>query len=385
MSLIFQALSWTSGDTGTSNDDESDNEGSRKEEEQEVRYRVGMFGKTRDGRSVHLQVLYQPYFYVEIKPGKSSRVIVSRLEERLGDGLVRSRSKVSQHIRLFGFTNGEKGAFLKLVFVSHKAFRHAAWMCKNDLKVQTYESNVDPLLRFMHDAGIKAAGWVEVDDGCYDELMEETTFCDLEYGCSHSDLHVPEEEQSGVAPFVLASFDIETYSHDGSFPQPEEEPNVVFQIATTFQRLGDDAPYMRHLANLGGCEDIEGVQIDRCDDEMDVLLSWAHVIRNEQTDVLVGYNIWGFDMVRHRLCNNTLEVSRMVSPDMHFTADDVRQGLLELLGDPDAVRKRQKNMAAVNEAVQEASRRLADARRNICTKEATSSGTETNGGMSSGN
>lgn len=44
MSLIFQALSWTSGDVGGGEDDDSDRENVGEGEEEEVRYRVGMFG-----------------------------------------------------------------------------------------------------------------------------------------------------------------------------------------------------------------------------------------------------------------------------------------------------------------------------------------------------
>ncbi len=293
MCLTFQVLSWTAGDTGDADDDQPSSSDQSNPVEQ---YRVGMFGKTIDGQSVYLQTPFEPYFFVELTAGKSSRVIISQLEDRVGETLVKNKCGVSQGVKLYGFTNGEKRPFLKLVFVTHKAFRQGVWLCKNKLKLQTYESNVDPLLRFMHDADIQAAGWLEVEDGCYEEVMEETTFCDREYSCEHADIH--RSEQLGIAPFVMASFDIETYSHDGSFPQPEEEPNVIFQIATTYQRLGEEQPYMRHLANIGGCDDIEGVSVDRCEDEMGVLLSWAETVKREQTDVLIGYNISNFDIVR---------------------------------------------------------------------------------------
>lgn len=92
-----------------------------------------------------------------------------------------------------------------------------------------------------------------------------------------------------------ASYDIETYSHDGSFPQPEEEANVVFQIATTFQRLGESEPYHRHLATLGGCDDIEGVTVECCEDEMAVMLAWRNEIHHQNADALIGYNTSGFD------------------------------------------------------------------------------------------
>lgn len=96
---------------------------------------------------------------------------------------------------------------------------------------------------------------------------------------------------------MQASYDIEVYSHDNSFPQPEEQANCVIQIATTFQRLGEEEPYYQHLVNLGGCSDIEGVDVVRCADEMEVLLEWRNAIHAQQADVLIGYNTFGFDCV----------------------------------------------------------------------------------------
>lgn len=297
--LVFQVLSWTSGDSDACKpEDGSDQEDPMQTDQQqeEVVYRVGMFGKTADGQSVYLQSDFEPYFFVEVPRGKSSRVILSQLQDELKEGsLVAHKCEPVQRIKLFGFTNGEQKVFLRVVCANFKAFKLAAWVCTNKLHIQTYESNVDPMLRFMHDAELSAAGWVCVEEDALDDLEDETTVCDLEYSCDFSSIHP--SSQTGVAPLVVASFDIETYSHDDSFPQPEEEANVVFQIATTFQRLGEDGPYLRHLLTLGPCDAIPGVEIDICTEEIDLLAGWSRVLRREQADVVLGYNTSGFDMV----------------------------------------------------------------------------------------
>ena len=70
--------------------------------------------------------------------------------------------------------------------------------------------------------------------------------------------------------------------------------NVTF-IGSTFLRYGEDKPYLNHCIALGTCDDVENAQIERCKTEKDVLLQWAKVIQKEDPDIVIGYNIFGFD------------------------------------------------------------------------------------------
>ena len=125
--------------------------------------------------------------------------------------------------------------------------------------------------------------------------IEHTTYCDIE-------IYVPQwrdvkhDPTPGIAPLIQASFDIETYSYDGSFPDPNEERCPCIQIATTLQRFGEKEPYKRHLISLGTCDPIEGVDVIECKTEKKVLETWSKLIREEDVDIMIGYNIWGFDL-----------------------------------------------------------------------------------------
>jgi DNA polymerase elongation subunit (family B) len=70
--------------------------------------------------------------------------------------------------------------------------------------------------------------------------------------------------------------------------------NVTF-IGSTFLRYGDDKPYLNHCIALGSCDDVENAHIERCTTEKDVLLQWAKIIQKEDPDIVIGYNIFGFD------------------------------------------------------------------------------------------
>jgi DNA polymerase delta subunit 1 len=94
---------------------------------------------------------------------------------------------------------------------------------------------------------------------------------------------------------VIASFDIECASEDGSFPDPKRKGDVVFQIATTFQRFGEREPYLRHLCNFGDCDPLEGIELVCVKSEADLIRRWTAVLRREDADVMVAWNSNGFD------------------------------------------------------------------------------------------
>ena len=78
---------------------------------------------------------------------------------------------------------------------------------------------------------------------------------------------------------------------------PELEGDKVTFIGSTFWKVGDDKPYFNHGVCLNTCTDYGGdeIKIVPCETEKDVLLEWTNMIQEEQPDVIIGYNIFGFD------------------------------------------------------------------------------------------
>ena len=80
---------------------------------------------------------------------------------------------------------------------------------------------------------------------------------------------------------------------------PALEGDKVTFIGSTFMIVGEKGPYLNHGVCLGNCNDIEmkhsDVEIVCCEDEEDVLLEWSEIIKREKPDVIIGYNIFGFD------------------------------------------------------------------------------------------
>jgi DNA polymerase elongation subunit (family B) len=81
--------------------------------------------------------------------------------------------------------------------------------------------------------------------------------------------------------------------HESGFPKLEGD-KVTF-IGSTFMRYGDVEPYLNHCVVLGSCDPVEGALIETVDEEVDLLMRWTQVIQKENPDIIIGYNIFGFD------------------------------------------------------------------------------------------
>ena len=84
-----------------------------------------------------------------------------------------------------------------------------------------------------------------------------------------------------------------TLSLDTYFPKLEGD-KVTF-IGSTFMMLGEKQPYKNHCVVLNSCSNVKDVEIECYDKESEVLTAWARLIQTENPDIIIGYNIFGFD------------------------------------------------------------------------------------------
>ena len=82
-------------------------------------------------------------------------------------------------------------------------------------------------------------------------------------------------------------------SLDCHFPKLEGDKCTF--IGSTFLRNGEKEPYRNHCVVLNSCSNVNGVEIQTCKNEKELLLKWRDVIREENPDVIIGFNIFGFD------------------------------------------------------------------------------------------
>jgi len=78
---------------------------------------------------------------------------------------------------------------------------------------------------------------------------------------------------------------------------PAVEGDKVTFIGSTFMKYGDKSPCMNHCIALDTCDkiDTDNTIIESYKTEKDVLLAWQKLIQKENPDIIIGYNIFGFD------------------------------------------------------------------------------------------
>jgi DNA polymerase elongation subunit (family B) len=93
------------------------------------------------------------------------------------------------------------------------------------------------------------------------------------------------------------------------FP-PVEGDKVTF-IGSTFLTYGEKRPYLNHCVVLDTCDtlkdEVANSEIETYKTERELLLAWTRIIQREDPDIIIGYNICGFDyefMFRRSLENS---------------------------------------------------------------------------------
>ena len=69
-------------------------------------------------------------------------------------------------------------------------------------------------------------------------------------------------------------------------------------IGSTFMRINENTQYKNHMIVLNSCsecKDVPNTEIESYNNERDVLLAWTKMIQREDPDIIIGYNIFGFD------------------------------------------------------------------------------------------
>lgn len=285
--VVFQAITWEARDELL--------------DEDTIQHHVSIFGKTEDGRSVCVTTQVLPYFYVRLGHAGMSlgRSIYAAIDERCPGGLV--SCSVVRAKDIWGFTNNEEINFLRLDFANLASRRRANYILKKPIhltggsrKLRVYESNLDPVLRLMHETGIQSTGWLDASVACGKNNIAHV---DVDLFCRDWKALKP-VARDDIAPFVVCSFDIETNSSTGKFPNPDLYMDACFQIGASLCRFGEDTPYDKVCfcykqtdPNIG-----DGTRILSYDTEKEMLLAFTAYVREMSCDVLTGWNIFGFDL-----------------------------------------------------------------------------------------
>ncbi len=419
-------------------------------DEEPREYTINIYGKNKDGISICTKVIgFNPYFY--IKPPetwedltdsefklKVQSLNIKLLEESYDAKFKNKITKkpiISKNYKnhlckleierkkdFWGFTNNKEFRYIKIIVKSLKLFNDLRYYFQDNKDgFVLYESNIEPFLKFIHIQKIKPCSWIKVNNYSLENVADTRS----DYNITANWYDIIPYENNNIAPFIIASFDIECSSSHGDFPiaiknykklaqdlcmlakmnldneklidniikafeeeviitpiysinrlypktpltkqqitrlkeremdirfilnkfkslenieddeddeeektiklsvkeaneieealnsrlceiLPELEGDKIIQIGTTIHKYGNDEIIYKSLVSLNECDDIEGVSIISCNTEKELLLKWKNEIIKTNPDIIIGYNIWGFDMeyIWNRAIENNID------------------------------------------------------------------------------
>ena len=214
-------------------------------------YQILLFGSTETGDSICVQVEgYHPSFLIELPQGCTIRPAITAFKNWILDAMDGSTGITVTHERhktLWDYNLEAYSDFIKIECVSLKGWRKCKEILLDDhslplelptfrvlgsaaasvvgprCKMQVYEANLDPLLRFFHERDLAPASWMQVMDWEEAETKEANT--KLFVSCDWMSVSVlpPTSPLLKIhAPLLICAWDIECTSAHGDFPLPKK-------------------------------------------------------------------------------------------------------------------------------------------------------------------
>jgi DNA polymerase elongation subunit (family B) len=263
---------------------------------------IRAYGLTDDGKTVLIHVRnFRPWMYFEITPSTwtaSCSILLDRLKERCPSlrAVGRGDFRVQKKQRLY-FSDGKED-FLHVPFTTIEARRKAYYALNNRsvrvlssaYGIRCHENDASPLLQLLVSRGLPSCGWVSFQPG---RVREKITSLEHEYSVDFNRLESADAERiTRPVPTVL-SFDIEVYSSNPQrMPRSDVDADCIFQI-------GCSVNGRKHLLTLYTATQPEvgrDVSVRCFDSEAALLLGFTALVREINPNVMIGYNIFGFDM-----------------------------------------------------------------------------------------
>lgn len=348
--IEFQIIEWHTQDEEDlmyeSSEDSNFSQNTKKTHET---YTIRCFGVTAEGVSVTCKIEnFTPFYYIKVHDKFSktqlnkfieflknsyqlSKVKVNGEYVSFADCLLADKCSIIKKKDLYGFKNNREFRFIRLVFNNLTALNKSKYIFKNPvvipdvndkpMKYKLYESNFEPFMRFCHIKDLLMAGWVKLPKD-KTQITDSSSTTQIEVSIHWKDI-ISLRDKKDIANFLQASWDIETYSYDRTFPDPckkvnGEYPNVIYQVATTFKYYREKQTLVKHLLTLKKCEKIEvkegdvPIIVEECKNEKELIKRWCELISKMDPDIMYTYNGDTFD------CRYIYERAKLYKLDGYF-------------------------------------------------------------------
>lgn len=262
---------------------------------------IRCYGIDSEGCTTCLRIEdFTPYVYIEL-PLQGWEVVAEELKKRLVSIALFCDIMEKMHL----YAAHGKRHFLFVQFSSRKQLSLITWILKEYFPQLTIHENcATSVLQLTSLRSIPMATWLSFEGTAIasENNNRRQTVCEKEYMVKWRNLNpITDVNISSicVCPKVVA-FDIEVNSEIPN-AMPSNKPNdVIFQISCVIQQK-KDIIRQRVLLTINGSDLddndlLSGILVLKFENEEQLLKGFIRFMQNEKPNVLIGYNILGFDI-----------------------------------------------------------------------------------------
>jgi DNA polymerase elongation subunit (family B) len=163
----------------------------------------------------------------------------------------------------------------------------------DNFKFKVYETKVSLVRKLLTERNLKYSGWV-TGKGYLATEDNKISSVKNEYIIPYENLYPLNDESKSSYPYIM-SVDIECYSSClNRMPNEKEPTDKIFAISCICGRLGS-TERKRYIIAIGKDLKCQIAHVIECEDENMVLREFKNLIVKENPEVIIGYNILGFD------------------------------------------------------------------------------------------
>jgi DNA polymerase elongation subunit (family B) len=289
---------------------------------------IGMriFGLNEKNENCFVRVVdFYPYAYLELPSNINWTLpIINALSIRLdtiaGENCkpIKKEFKISKKLYYAKYDTDMKEKeypFLKCYFSSPTDLKQFSWKLKYEIYVggigkiqlKLHEKESNPILQFQCARNIKPTSWLSFSGKKISSDDDKESTCDHEYHVSSKNF-APIDKKIVARPKIL-SVDIEVNStNPNKVPSADNPGDKIFQISCVICRSGDpEKDWEKYILTLcknknGEIVDLNpdklgpGIEVLGFETEGDLLEGFTDLVRETKPNILIGYNIFRFDL-----------------------------------------------------------------------------------------
>jgi len=297
-------------------------------EDEGMRLVIRGYGITEENKDVVIVVdNFTPFMYIELPKEivwtkTSLNTLQYKIEEVLGKNIVPKKYSLVYKKKLYDYNEPDTTFPFLFVMFGNKTDRMNAsrrlmnlkrpfFVYGKPVKIRCHEHEASPLLQFLSYRDLPSNGWVKVEKKGM--IQSKTMFCDYEVHSSYQ--HIQRYDKDEIPPTRIISFDLEVYSSNpNKMPNANNVDDVIFQISCIYHYKSIKHNYLLTLGTVDiphsttiqynqlNTIDYRDYTIDyktiicSCKDEPELMMAFHHLIQKLNPHVIIGYNIFGFDL-----------------------------------------------------------------------------------------